>query len=685
MFKSRKRGHTYDYRDLPDESSIRLLRLSKGRFSSELSYSLQVFRLSDVPRYAALSYTRARAVETKSPARDQVQDLKLEDGHLTISENLADFISTLRGRSSGLTYIWIDALSINQQNVKERESQVSLMDKIYSNAAEVWVWLGKSEAGLNSMLWLHGTFLDALHQYIEDSGLDAVGSLRPFGSTLLEKLNLDMSPPKIENMWKDYLTFWKDRRWFSRAWCLQEVTLAKKVVVTVGSNSSLSWIYLLDLAYYVVTLGWHADLNDLEVPDVRPGRSATPFRQLSILRQDRAKLLSSDADLGRIRQYAMGDRDMSIAIGALFHLTEVSSSMSATDPRDNIFSLLGLTRAIWPSRERLPIPISYSIPVSEFFQNTTVLFLQQLGRLIGLSYACGVRAAGTDHPSWAIDFTLETESIGPCFAITGIGQYNTWPPREEEEEELPHVSVAAGVLSVHGAILGSVSHVETLPTPGQLEELVSFLKFYTKLDRMYRATGECRAAAVMRTLNADLHPERSTSTPRAFRRWIGLSVYDMLVKSGDDSLPLVALVDRLSVLDTLDAPGDKDYFPTTSDIRAMAEQYEAAESESNEAISAFFQDVLAQGLTYFDRLYSIVAVGRSIFRTSEGYIGLAPNWIRSGDEVVLLETGRVPFIMRRQTDSEQYKLVGEAYVHGIMGGQAVTSQVEAGRRLIEII
>ena len=41
-----------------------------------------------------------------------------------------------------------------------------------------------------------------------------------------------------------------------------------------------------------------------------------------------------------------------------------------------------------------------------------------------------------------------------------------------------------------------------------------------------------------------------------------------------------------------------------------------------------------------------------------------------GDEVWILENSRVPFILRRAEDDEQgkrqYKVLGEAHVHGIM-------------------
>ena len=61
-------------------------------------------------------------------------------------------------------------------------------------------------------------------------------------------------------------------------------------------------------------------------------------------------------------------------------------------------------------------------------------------------------------------------------------------------------------------------------------------------------------------------------------------------------------------------------------------------------------------------------MGRRMVRTSKGYIGLVPSTTQPGDCVWLLEGGNVPFILREE--GRDMRLVGEAYVHGIMTGEA---------------
>jgi hypothetical protein len=60
---------------------------------------------------------------------------------------------------------------------------------------------------------------------------------------------------------------------------------------------------------------------------------------------------------------------------------------------------------------------------------------------------------------------------------------------------------------------------------------------------------------------------------------------------------------------------------------------------------------------------------RRPFLASKGYIGLGPSVLQKDDVVVVLFGCMVPFILRPQ--GGEYRLVGEAYVHGIMKGEAI--------------
>jgi hypothetical protein len=69
--------------------------------------------------------------------------------------------------------------------------------------------------------------------------------------------------------------------------------------------------------------------------------------------------------------------------------------------------------------------------------------------------------------------------------------------------------------------------------------------------------------------------------------------------------------------------------------------------------------------------------GRRLFITEKGYIAWAPKWAKKGDEICRFEGARLPYIVRRtdaaQGDAppESYELVGDLYLHGLMGKGAL--------------
>ena len=68
---------------------------------------------------------------------------------------------------------------------------------------------------------------------------------------------------------------------------------------------------------------------------------------------------------------------------------------------------------------------------------------------------------------------------------------------------------------------------------------------------------------------------------------------------------------------------------------------------------------------------------RRLFKTDQGWIGLAPENCRVGDEIHVLLGSPAPFILRQSMKTGQvssarhaYTIVGNAYVHEIMLGEA---------------
>ncbi|KFG84121.1 hypothetical protein MANI_000736 [Metarhizium anisopliae] len=62
---------------------------------------------------------------------------------------------------------------------------------------------------------------------------------------------------------------------------------------------------------------------------------------------------------------------------------------------------------------------------------------------------------------------------------------------------------------------------------------------------------------------------------------------------------------------------------------------------------------------------------RAMFVTRRGYLGLAPWNAKDSDIVCILKGGKTPYLLRLIPAGSVYQVIGEAYVYGIMGGEAV--------------
>jgi hypothetical protein len=96
-------------------------------------------------------------------------------------------------------------------------------------------------------------------------------------------------------------------------------------------------------------------------------------------------------------------------------------------------------------------------------------------------------------------------------------------------------------------------------------------------------------------------------------------------------------------------------------------------------------EIVARYNALRDRIHN-ASVGRAMFVTEKGFIGLAPWNAKEGDVVSVLFGGNTPFLLRKTFSEETYTLVGEAYVYGIMGGELFSGEMEhAPLRTFEIV
>lgn len=60
---------------------------------------------------------------------------------------------------------------------------------------------------------------------------------------------------------------------------------------------------------------------------------------------------------------------------------------------------------------------------------------------------------------------------------------------------------------------------------------------------------------------------------------------------------------------------------------------------------------------------------RRLVKTEKGYIGLAGMNVGCGHDIFVCEGGKFPLVVKKDNRG-RLRLVGDCYVHGIMGGEA---------------
>lgn len=121
----------------PSRKCIRLLTISNDHTNDadQIVGSLSVVDLSEDPKYTAISYVWGNFVY-------QPDTLQCGSESIKITANCRDVLRQLRRR--GQTYVWIDAICINQEDDAEKSIQIRLMRDIYAAAELTVIWFGQS-------------------------------------------------------------------------------------------------------------------------------------------------------------------------------------------------------------------------------------------------------------------------------------------------------------------------------------------------------------------------------------------------------------------------------------------------------------------------------------------------------------------------------------------------------------
>lgn len=189
---------------------IRLARFHASEEGEQISFEVISANVGQL-KHEALSYVWGPPTATRAITHFVTERV------LLVRENLFEY---LRIWYKGVTspWIWIDQVCIDQTSVNERNHQVQLMEKIFSTASQVVVWLG-NDARLASSD-------DALaqrhcHAAIDHDDIDERTSRETFAVKDIMELTYGLKA--------DFTALFSMNIYWTRLWVLQEIILARKL------------------------------------------------------------------------------------------------------------------------------------------------------------------------------------------------------------------------------------------------------------------------------------------------------------------------------------------------------------------------------------------------------------------------------------------------------------------------
>ncbi|KAH8691009.1 heterokaryon incompatibility protein-domain-containing protein [Phaeosphaeriaceae sp. PMI808] len=276
--------------------SIRLLKVIPGSQLSTLAIELVEKKL-DETEFEALSYTL----------------IECNGKWLHVGANLHAALHERRHRRSA-TLLWADQICINQDDIEEKTCQVRLMSTIYARADRVIIWLGKQEPEDSDGLKL----MEDLYKKCHGEQYDAGAGIYDFHGFDCESRGVPN--PLFNPTWVALFKI-LGNPWFGRVWVIQELLRAQKSVVWKGSLDLSTNVVL----WMAMLIGRHKNLyENYDITMGSPQASALMARNIAASYFEFKKR-------GPLPIYDTLSR----------HL-----GMSATDPRDRFFALVGISTGL---------------------------------------------------------------------------------------------------------------------------------------------------------------------------------------------------------------------------------------------------------------------------------------------------------------------------------------------------
>lgn len=683
----------------PKARTIRLIELLPGDFGA-LPIHCQLVEKSLAPSlsYKALSYSWKNDDASPDVA------IFCNSRPIYVSANLHAALRRLRA-PDGVVKIWVDAICINQQDHAERAYQVGMMREIYQNSNEVLIWLGESgpHDDMGDRIWDHA---GASAGVDGEAPRDAHGNpniVKWFGDARdISKLNARFSPAlgeeremefegnkcdifgafcilhllasgvPVDKIWHlrhvrysasivNGLNAIMGKAWWQRIWVVQETVVAKKPVIYYGKLCAPWRMFALAAVEY--DTGRIGDNLDGAFSHLKSGHSLMQFTRV-IMEIESTR-----------RSWEKLEPMVPLTVLRKFR------SRLATDPKDKVFAVLGLIRS-WGTEKSgqaiKGIAPDYTVRDHKIFFKTTELLIRNTRSLAALAGTLQGRIGQFSMPSWVTDWDCPP-SVNEHIRVGNIQLYDA-------------AEYLSGSVALHGQAI--------LETQGCLIDKIDYIGRVLENEQ-----GRNRARLTVVEWQKSL-PTLSGRPTEVYAG--GGSLYAAFWRTLCSDLEFVQYADRS------DYVREFRRLPEEISENEAYERWLTIDEQSNRRTSLIGGiwveptngEMETKSKNAFQYLLECASGGRRFFRTRKGYIGTGPAAMNIGDSVAVLLGSRVPFVLRQDEqaprrcsgetirvlfserasyqagkgakvqkdetilchDSHQhcYRVVGDAYVHGIM-------------------
>lgn len=580
----------YSYPAVADNDEIRMLDLLPGQGAEPLAFKLRSSHLNDpATQYEALSYAWG----------NQMVDVISDGNRFSFPHSLYRALLGLRDPTQ-IRPVWADAICINQKDDKEKSHQVRMMRRIFKQANRVLIWLDERDA------------------HVAQVAFELAGRIH--------RGQLQDIPPPQSPIWGVLVRLF-DKVWFSRIWVLQEVVLASSALVIWGPATA-PWEHIGFSAGWLCNTIGHEVLT-VWLVKVRNSRNGQTYSERSYHPGVyRANLMYS--------LWLASKSESSLAKPVSFYeLLCQTRPFQSTDPRDKVFSLIGIPTAdADPDSDQFFIEPDYSKTTEEVYidvaKRISARSCASLSVLGAVQHEDVHRGGKLTLPTWVPDWTVFlSRSLVP---VEGP-EYAPLPSSRS-------VSMDGSTLLVSGVIVDTVTYVEWLYSRNWVAGT------YTSLSKAWEEI----------TKRSDTYPggvdlgEAFCWTITGGNNWLGQHV------TAADRAQHIADYETFRKHHCADHS-----FPVLAEPREITRPVEA------------------DAHRYFEALCHACS-NRNFFVTEKGYMGLGPCSMKKGAEVSLLSGAELPMVLmksrpqsaekeRLEGPEPSFSVVGECYVYGIMDGQ----------------